>query len=386
MVERGGVAPVISGTGISQVGRRTGISALELTVQAARAAIVDAGLVPAEIDDIITLGDTPPAAAAASLGIAINDPPTKPIGNSGLLTPVTQAYDAVRAGRARHVLVYRTVQMMGGTVDSVPKSAGKSGGNAMPGADEISYLLAAHAYSAANWLAMHCRKHMDRYGTTKEQLGWIAINARRNAADNPLAVYRTPITMADYLEARPISSPFGLLDCDVPVDGSIAVVVSYAAHAANTPRGAVTIEATGGAPGSGSWFNRPDYPKMSATDAAVDMWSRTTLKPADVDIAQLYDGFSFLTLAWLEALGFCGDGEGGAFVEGGQRIARDGQLPLNTYGGQLSAGRMHGYWVLHEAIQQLRGCAGPTAIPKRPEVAVVSAGGGPIAGCVLLSC
>jgi acetyl-CoA acetyltransferase len=387
-------APVISGTGISQIGRRSGVSGLDLTVQACTAAITDAGLTAADIDGILTLGDTPAAEAAVSLGVRDPGDFGKPFGPSGLLTPVVQAGAAVTDGRARHLLVYRTVQMMGGTVDAGPpsgaerdskpaKSGGAKNGQA-PG--EFDYLLAAHAYSAANWLAMHCRRHMDVYGTTREQLGWIAINARRNAGRNPLAVYRDPITMADYLSSRPISSPFGLLDCDVPVDGSIALVVSTPEHRADSPHGAVTIEATGGAPGTGRWFERPDYPKMAATDAAADMWSKTTLKPGDVDLAELYDGFSYLTLAWLEALGFCADGEGGPFVEGGQRIAIDGELPLNTYGGQLSAGRMHGYWVLHEACQQLRGRAGPTALPKRPEVAVVSAGGGPIAGCVLLSC
>jgi acetyl-CoA acetyltransferase len=125
---------------------------------------------------------------------------------------------------------------------------------------------------------------------------------------------------------------------------------------------------------------------MAASDAAEQLWARTELKPADVDIAELYDGFTFLVIAWLEALGFCGDGEGGAFVDGGQRIAPEGQLPLNTYGGQLSAGRMHGYWVVYEACQQLRGTAVGTVPPKRPEVAVAAAGGGPIAGCLLLSC
>ncbi|CAJ1510686.1 thiolase family protein [[Mycobacterium] burgundiense] len=381
---------VISGTGISQVKRRSGIAALELTAQAATAAIEDAGLSPADIDGVSTLGDVPADEAAAHLGLGGVGDLGDAFGPSGLLQPVVQACDVVAAGRARHVLVYRTVQMMGGTADAGPKPAKntKSGASkaAAPGPGGFEHLVAAHAYSAANWLAMHCRRHMDLYGTTKEQLGWIAINARRNAARNPLAVYRDPITMAQYLSARPISSPFGLLDCDVPVDGSIAVVVSTPEHAANTPHGAVTVEATGGAPGAGGWTDRPDYPKMAATDAAADMWSKTALKPRDVDVAELYDGFSYLTLAWLEALGFCGDGEGGAFVDGGHRIAPTGELPLNTYGGQLSAGRMHGYWVLHEACQQLRGRAGPTTLPTRPEVAVVSAGGGPIAGCVLLSC
>jgi acetyl-CoA acetyltransferase len=124
---------------------------------------------------------------------------------------------------------------------------------------------------------------------------------------------------------------------------------------------------------------------MAATDAAAQMWSRTDLRPADVDLAELYDGFTFLTFAWLEALGFCGDGEAGPFVEGATRIALDGELPLNTYGGQLSAGRMHGYWVLHEACVQLRGAAGERQVPGNPEVAVVSNGGGPIAGSMLVT-
>jgi acetyl-CoA acetyltransferase len=115
------------------------------------------------------------------------------------------------------------------------------------------------------------------------------------------------------------------------------------------------------------------------------MWSRTDLRPSDVDIAELYDGFTFLTIAWLEALGFCADGEAGPFVEGATRIALDGQLPLNTYGGQLSAGRMHGYWVLYEACLQLRGRAGQHQVARQPEVAVVSNGGGPIAGCMLVT-
>jgi len=132
-------------------------------------------------------------------------------------------------------------------------------------------------------------------------------------------------------------------------------------------------------------MQRADFPKMASVEAAAEMWSRTDLRPADVDVAELYDGFTFLTFAWLEALGLCGDGEAGPFVEGATRIALDGQLPLNTYGGQLSAGRMHGYWVLHEACLQLRGEAGARQVPRQPEVAVVSVGGGPIAGCLLLT-
>ena len=249
---------------------------------------------------------------------------------------------------------------------------------------DMAPMLTYGAFSAANWLAMHARRHMYLYGTTKEQFGALAVNSRKNAAFNPRAVYREPMTMDDYLDARPVSDPFGLLDCDVPIDGSIAIVVSSAGYAPDCPSPPVRVESTGGSRGTGGWDQRPDYPKMASIEAAADLWSKTDLTPADVDIAELYDGFTFLSLAWLEALGFCGTGEGGPFLEGGTRIALDGDLPLNTYGGQLSAGRMHGYWVLHEACLQLRGEAGERQVD-HPEVAAVSVGGGPIAGCILLT-
>jgi acetyl-CoA acetyltransferase len=381
---------VVSGLGISRIGRRTGIPLCDLTLESTRAAIADAGLRPSDIDGVATMGDTPPAEVAAHLGL---EPRWHGGGfdTGGLLSPVMAAALAVGEGRVRHALVYRSVSMLGGGVTPSPSGGGGSGG---PGEDlvalgrlmtDIDQLLAAHAYSAANWLALTCRRHMALYGTTKEQLGWLAINSRRNAALNPQAVYREPITMGDYLAARPVSSPFGLLDCDVPVDGSIAVVISPAAYAAAAPEPAVRFEALGGAEPGGGWFHRPDYPKMASVDAAAQMWGRTDLRPADVALAELYDGFTFLTLAWLEALGFCGEGESGPFVEGAGRIALDGPLPLNTYGGQLSAGRLHGYWVLHEACLQLRGQAGPRQVAGPPEVAVVAAGGGPIAGCLLLT-
>jgi acetyl-CoA acetyltransferase len=124
---------------------------------------------------------------------------------------------------------------------------------------------------------------------------------------------------------------------------------------------------------------------MAAHDAAATLWERTKLTPADVDVAQLYDGFSFLTVMWLEALGFCGHGEVGRFIEGGERIALDGQLPLNTSGGQLSGGRLHGMGFLHEACLQLWNDAGDRQVRGNPEVAVVGTGGGPVGGAMLLS-
>jgi len=392
---------ILSGIGISRIGRRTGIPGLELTMEAVRTAIEDAGLAPGDIDGIATLGDTPAQQVNAELQIETTDCGSG-FGTGGLLSPVMSACRAVSERRARHVVIYRTIQMLGGTVPVKPEAQEENApapalarmfetpeGEPKPAVgamDDVKDLVAAQAYSAANWLALNCRRHMDLYGTSKEQLGWIALNGRRNAALNPLAVYRDPMTMADYLGARLVSTPFGLLDCDVPIDGSVAVVVSHADYARDCPHRAVAVQAIGGSDGAGGWFHRADYPKMAMSDATAQMWSRTELTPADLDVAQLYDGFTFLTMAWLEALGVCADGEGGPFVDGGARIARDGELPLNTYGGQLSAGRMHGYWALHEGCLQLRGEAGERQVSRRPEVGVVSVGGGPVAGCMLLTC
>lgn len=390
---------MISGLGISRIGRRLGVPALDLTMEAVRAAIADAGLVADDIDAILTFGDTLPGDVGEALGI---HPPEQTFGfpTGGVLTPVMSAFHSVSRRGARHVLVYRTVQMLGGAMTGDESASALLEPLANPPLEprtpgtrrklepfaDIGELLAAHAYSAANWLAMHMQRHMALYGTTKEQLGWLAVNSRRNAGLNPRAAFRDPITMDDYLSARPISTPFGLLDCDVPIDGSIALVVSHADYAADCPNPAVRVEAVGGAYGSGGWFHRDDFPKMASAEAATQMWSRTDLTPSDVDIAELYDGFTYLTFAWLEALRFCGDGESGPFVEGASRIALDGSLPLNTYGGQLSAGRMHGYWLLHEACLQLRGQADERQLARRPQVAVAAAGGGPIAGCMLLTC
>ena len=172
---------------------------------------------------------------------------------AGVLIPVMSAFRAVAERRARHVLVYRTVAMLGGSMNQSASPllnplASPPIEPRMPGTrrklkpfEDIDELLAAHSYSAANWLAMHCRRHMELYGTTKEQLGWLAINSRSNAGLNPRAAYQDPMTMDDYLAARPVSTPFGLFDCDVPIDGSIALIVSHADHAEDCPNRPVAV-------------------------------------------------------------------------------------------------------------------------------------------------
>jgi len=254
----------------------------------------------------------------------------------------------------------------------------------------LQWSLPFGAVSAVNWIALVAQRRMHEFGLTREQLGQVAVNARRNAGLNPKAIYRDPMTLADYLAARMISTPLCLFDCDAPSDGSTAFVVSHRDVAPDTPHPVCGVNAVGTAlRGRPSWDQYDDFTTMAARDAGASMWERTELRPADVDVAQLYDGFSILSLVWLEALGFCGRGESGAFVEDGVAIGRQGSLPLNTAGGQLSGGRLHGFGLIHEACVQLRGEGGERQVtPARggtPEVAAVSNGGGPIAGSLLLT-
>jgi len=164
------------------------------------------------------------------------------------------------------------------------------------------------------------------------------------------------------------------------------LLVSRRDAAKGLPRHPLTVESVG--PGMferATWDQRSDLTTMAAHDSAETLWQNTTLTPGDVDMAQIYDGFSFLTVIWLEALGFCEKGKVGEFIEGGERIALDGGLPINTSGGQLSGGRLHGMGFLHEACVQMWGEGGDRQAPKTPEVVAVGVGGGPVAGSMLLS-
>jgi acetyl-CoA acetyltransferase len=381
---------ILSGVGQSAIGRRLFRHDLDLTCEAALAAIEDAGLRPDDIDGLATYpgpitapgGFTGPSVVdmQEALGIDLRWHLSGAEGPAQI-SPIIHAALAVAAGLCRHALVYRTV-----TEATAAADTGRLGIGA--GSHEIrgfgAFLIPFGAMSAANWLAMYARRHMHEYGTTREHLGIIATTARRHARFNPKAVYTEPMSMDDYLGARMVSDPFCLYDCDAPVDGSTAVVVSAAEVARDLPHPAVRFEAFGTAIAARpSWDQRSDLTTMASHEAAREMWARTDLTPADVHTAQLYDGFSFLALAWIEALGFCPKGEGGRFIEDG-RLALGGALPFNTWGGQLSGGRLHGFGFVAEAMRQLRGECGEHQVPKC-EVAVVGVGGGPVAGSMLLT-
>lgn len=377
----------ITGIGMSEIGRRLLVPPVSLTVQACERAIADAGLT---VDDIDGLATYPGAGAAyggfgeggvTALESALGLEPTWYNGGSETFGPcgsLISAMLAVAGGLARHVLCFRTVWeasygdlvRRGRIAQDPPRTVD-------------GWMKPFGAVSAAHTLAQNAQRHFHRYGTTRETLGWIALNQRANAALNPTAVYRDPMTMDDYLNARPITTPFGLYDCDVPCDGAVAVIVSAVDAARDLAQPPVFVEAVGT-----QILERLEWDQSTLTHEpqvlgqSAHLWSRTTLRPEDVDVAELYDGFTFNCLSWLEGLGFCGIGESKDFLDGGKNIARDGVLPLNTHGGQLSHGRTHGMGLVHEAITQLRGAAGARQIPGA-RVAVASSGGLTPSGVIL---
>ena len=383
---------VISGVGQSVVGRGLGRSGISLTVEAALAAIADAGLTRDDIDGVATY----PGQFDASPGMSPTGVPELKealrlklnwfAGGSegpGQLGALFNAIAAVCTGYAKHVLVFRTV------TEATAQTAGRrasvvgSGGGRIGGV--MQWMVPFQAVSASNWVAMYAQRYMHEYGLTREQLAQIPLNCRRHAGLNPRAIFRDPLSLEDYMNARMISSPLCLFDCDIPCDGSTAFVVSRCDSAADL-RSVVRIQAVGSAiHGRDSWDQRSDLTEMASHDAGPMMWSRTDLKPSDVDSVQLYDGFSYLAVAWLESLGFFPKGEAGAFLQGGEAtLGLGGTLPMNTNGGQLSGGRLHGYGYLHEACLQLRHEAHGRQV-NDAEVAVVAAGGGPLGGCLLLT-
>jgi acetyl-CoA acetyltransferase/uncharacterized OB-fold protein len=376
----------LTGIGMSDIGRRLMVPPLSLTVQACRNAVEDAGLTFEDIDGLSTYPGTGPLHAFGEGGVsaleaALGLHPTWYNGGGDTFGPggsVIAAMLAVSAGLARHVLCFRTIW------ESTYGELVKAGRITPLGGRTTSWVMPFGATSAAHTLAQNAQRHFHRYGTTRETLGWVALNQRANAADNPTAIYRDPMTMEDYLDARLITTPFGLYDCDVPCDAAVAVIVSAKDTARDLAKPPVLVEATGT-----QVLERIDWDQSTLAHEpqvlgqAAHLWTRTSLRPSDVDVAQLYDGFTFNCLSWLEGLGFCGIGESKDFLDGGKNIARDGPLPLNTHGGQLSHGRTHGMGLLHEAVTQLRGEGGPRQVPDA-RVSVVTSGGLTPSGAILL--
>lgn len=368
-------AAIISGIGQSDIGRRLGRDPLVLTADACLAAIRDAGLTPADIDGLTTYpGSTQPGLgfSGASLREIHDALGIKPkwcaggIESPGQLGAVVDAMLAVAGGLANHVLCWRS--LWEGTAQGTGGRIGYGAATARP-AGPLGWQM-PYGATAANLAAMQLRARMHRYGLTREQLAAVAVTQRAHAAANPAAVYREPLTTDEYLGARMVSDPLCLYDCDVPCDGATAFVISRVEHRSSLDHAAVEVVSSSSTHHVRfSWDAQEDITTFSSRCAA-DLWDRTDCRPADVDVAALYDGFSLFALCWLEDLGFCGVGESGEFVGDGTRIGLGGDLPMNTGGGQLSGGRLHGFGHLHEACVQVRGEGGLRQVPDASLAAV----------------
>jgi acetyl-CoA acetyltransferase len=364
----------IAGIGCTTYSKRSGVTVLELAAEACARAAADAGIDLDEIDGVVSFnfGDSVPSmAVATALGLA--DPQYvvefSSGGNAANLITLT-ATAAIEAGLAKNVLCFRAMN---------GRSGFRLGGGRQLAAHGVTQFTAPYGWiTYPQAMAMWCRRHMIKYGTTREQLGAVATTFRDNAVLNERAMLRKPLSMHDYLNARPIVDPFGLYDICLESDGACAVLVTSAERARDLRQPPVYI--TGGAYGGGRQQGEdlfdairwPDLAENYSKYIAADLWRSAGLGPSDVDVAEIYDCFTYSVLMQLEGLGFCAEGEGGPFVASGA-IRRDGALPTNTHGGLLSEAYIHGFNHVFEAVEQLRGTAGARQVDGA-RVALTTAG------------
>lgn len=377
----------ITGIGQSEIGKNLQRHPLLLTLDAVKEALNEAGLSIDQIDGVSTYpGRVPQMLGFSPIGAdelidALGIKATWYAGGgeiSSQLGAVVAAVGAIKSGQARHIICYRTVYEAAAMArpDEYPmQRRDRVDGSAL-------WTAPFNALSPATWFAQYAMRHVKKYGLTREQLAQIALTDRANGLLNPRALVREPLSMDEYMSSRMVADPLCLMDCDRFTDASTVLIVSASDAIHEVKCTPIRIAAMAGSVDRHSW-DQAEW--MASYATGRDLWKRTDYKPSDVDVAQLYDGFSFLALTWLEGLGFCEVGEGGRFIEGGKRIALDGELPLNTFGGQISGGRLHGFGFAHEAVVQLRGLGGDRQVKGDPKLAVATSGGGPLATALLLA-
>lgn len=361
-----------AGTGLSQLTRYDDIPLGRLAVEACTAAIADAGLKPTQIDGLFCVPDQPFAmdhaardgiefvsgdfmASALGLDLRWADQADSMLGRS-----LVQAVQAVESGVCRYALVFRALHSPRG-------SYGHTREVTAAGPEQFSSPYGVY-YAAMFGHVWH--QYQDRYGSgSREQMAALVTHARRQGLLCEYgfwARYRpAELTAEDYLGARMVSTPLSIYDCDLPVQACGAFVLTTAERAASLRHPPAHVLGLG----ISNALRRPavqavtlDSLHDSGTRIAADLWRDSGLTAADVDVADLYDGFSIITISWLEALGLCARGEAFEFVQGA-RIAPGGALPINPSGGSLGAGRLHGLNHLVDAIEQVTGRAGARQVP-----------------------
>ncbi len=343
---RGSVAVV--GVGLTPFGELPGRTHMDILAEAVYHALDDAGIGKHEVDGIFGsnfVDQLSPLVVAEYLGLnpAVMDGSN--LGGSSFVNALQSAAAAISLGLCKVALIcYGSNNRTGAhirpaaapTVESVYKPR---------------YPINAYALAAA--------RHMHEYGTTAEQLAEVAVAARSWARLNPAATMRDPLTVEDVLSARRVVDPFGVRDCCLVSDGGGAMILVSRERARDFPKKPVYMLGVASRTTHNIISAMPDLTTTAAAQSAPAAFAMAGVKPADIDLVELYDAFTINTILFLEDMGFCAKGEGGAFVSGGN-IAPGGRLPVNTNGGGLSCVHpgMYGMFLMIEAVQQLRGECG----------------------------
>ncbi|MFI1353964.1 thiolase family protein [Streptomyces sp. NPDC020898] len=366
--------PVIAGLGLTEMGKVYGRSPAEFAAQAVRLAAEDAGLRLSDIDGLLFSNGV-----GGGVGLTLQ----RELGLRDLrMLSEVQAYGST----AGAMVQYASMAVQSGMVDTVAcvfadaplrekgsAGAAYSSGLKFTGWQQLDF---ASGLAGANPMyALAARRHMDTYGTTSEQLAHIAVSQRAWAAKNPLAQMRDPITIEDHQNSRMISDPFRLLDCCLVSNGGVAVIVTSADRAAELRQPPVHVLGWGQAHPGYEMGRDSEFGLVSgAAVAGPAAMKMAGVGPSDIDIAEIYDCYTYTALITLEDYGFCAKGEGGAFVSSGV-LGPEGSFPLNTGGGELSSYYMWGMTPLSEAVIQARGQGGERQVA-RHDLVLVSGNGG----------
>jgi acetyl-CoA acetyltransferase len=378
----------IAGIGTTEFTKDSGRTELRLAVEAVKAALDDAGIAPSEVDGMVTytMETNEEIEIARNLGVGdLRFFSRVHYGGGAACAVVHQAAMAVAAGEANVVVCYRALngrswRRFGAGIHTRPTG---------PTQEQVHYswyVPFGHS-TPASWAAMFARRYMHVYGATSEDFGRVAVADRRHAATNPKAwFFERPITLEDHQRSRWIVEPLHLLDCCQETDGAAAVVVTSADRAWDLQHPVTLIKgaaqgASADQEGMTSYY-RDDIaglPEMGL--AARRMWEQSGLGPADIQTAVIYDHFTPFVLTQLEEFGFCPRGEARDFIRDGA-IEIGGRLPVNTNGGQLGEGYVHGMNGIAEAVRQVRGTA-VNQVEGAENVLVTAGTGVPTSGLIV---
>jgi acetyl-CoA acetyltransferase len=375
----------IVGVGHTRYTRGTSASTLELQLEAATAALADAGLTPADVDAVMPNDMSDRIAEEFILNLGLEDlafTSTMHTGGASVISAIQSACMAIATGVATCALV------VAGRRGYSEQRVSTTSVRPMPVLGTVNEFEKPYgSLVAAQWFAQSAQRHMYEFGTTSEHFAHVAVTCREHANLNPHAyMYNRPMTVADHQASRMITSPFHLLDCSLETDGAAAIVITSAERAADLRRDPVLISGVGEGHGSPptSITQKRDITFVEGMHfAGRRAFSMAGIGPGEIDCAQLYDGFTWFVLASLEALGFCGRGEAGPFVADG-RIRLGGQLPVNTHGGLLSEAHVSGMNHVIEATRQLRRSVEPQRQVASCETALVTNEGDFHEGSVLI--